>query len=245
MRVIRPTFKTLRAAIEAYHDEPGGLESQVMHQLNSFLVTEPNKNYIETGTIFARKDDAELKHIYICVTPACDLVPRQPKDYLWETNSPFPSDYCHPRPCEKWSRRRLPLDAEQNKHLFIMVDDKPMTIVLMDSSVPVPVLEWFVWREWARSRTWNSRHWSSCGSRTSPKMRTIRQQARENARPRQVRAIYASKFQQYAGQHLSRIGVDFREFAQARKEGKARTCTQGGTWHPASAERRGPSHHPI
>ena len=85
-----------------------------------------------------------MKHVYVCVTLACDLVPRMPKEYLWE-NQIHPS-----RPIIAIRGRIRGIDdgclraAEQGKHIFFMIEGEPKTIVLMDASIPVPILEWFV-----------------------------------------------------------------------------------------------------
>jgi len=238
-------MKTLRSAIEEFHEEAGGLESQVMHLLNSFLVTETNKNYIETGTIFVRKDDTDLKHVYICVTPACDLVPRQPKEYLWE-NQIHPS-----RPIIAIRGRVKGIDdgclmvAEQGKSIFIMVGKEPKTIVLMDVSVPVPILEWFVVEKMGAIENMEFAALEFVRSKNTPEEEA--QFAHKPVTMRvlgQVRALYASKFQQYAGQHLSRIGVDFVSLPEqpkpAKKE-KAPTAPKTGAPPAPKAETPAPT----
>lgn len=201
---------TLRAAIQQFNEEGGALEAQVMHLLNSFLVIESHKNFIETGTIFVRKDDEDFKQVYICVTPACDLVPRIPKDYLWENeihpSRPIIAIRCKTRGIDDGCL----MAAEQGKNIFIMIDNEPKTLVIMDGSQPVPILEWFVVEkmgeingkefdavEFVKSK-FNPEDEERFSNR-SVKMRVLGQ----------VRALYASRIQQYAGQHLSRIGVDF------------------------------------
>jgi hypothetical protein len=213
--------KTLRAAIEHFHEEAGGLEAEVMHLLNSFLVTEPNRNFIETGTIFVRKDDTEMKQVYICVTPACDLVPRTPKEYLWEHQ-------IHPsRPIIAIRGRIRGIDdsclmeAEQGKNIFIMLDKEPRTIVLMDRSRPVPILEWFVVEKMGAIENKEFDALEFVRSKNMPEDEN--QFANRPMKMRvlgQVRALYASRIQQYAGQHLSRIGVDFVGLPEQPKSAK-------------------------
>jgi hypothetical protein len=203
-------METLRAAIQEFNEDGGALEAQVVHLLNSFLVVEPHKNFIETGTIFVRKDDKELKQVYICVTPACDLVPRIPKGYLWE-NEIHPS---RPIIAIRCTMRGIDdgclMAAEQGKNIFIMIDNEPKTLVIMDGSRPIPILEWFVVEKMGEITAKEFDALEFVKSKPNPedegrfanrsvKMRVLGQ----------VRALYASRIQQYAGQHLSRIGVDF------------------------------------
>lgn len=225
--------KTLRAAIDQFHDEAGNIEPQVMHQLNSFLVIEQNRNFIETGTIFVRNDDTDMKQVYVCVTPACDLVPRVPKDYLWEKQ-------IHPsRPIIAIRGRLKGMDetclgsAEQGKNIFLMLGNEPKTIVLMDSAVPVPVLEWFVVDKMG-----------AIEKNEFKALEFIKQEADEQFANKpvtmkvlgQVRALYASRIQQYAGQHLSRIGVDFVGLPeQSKPEKSSKAASASGTAAPAPA----------
>lgn len=202
-------MKTLRAAIQEYNED-GAQESQVMHLLNSFLVIESNKNYIETGTIFVRKADADLKQVYICVTPACDLVPRIPKDYLWESeihpSRPIIAIRCKVKGVDDGCLNT----AEQGKNVFITIGDELKTLVIMDGSQPVPILEWFVVEK--MGETTNKEFDALDFVKSKGDEGQEERFAHRGVRMRvlgQVRAIYASRLQQYAGQHLSRIGVDF------------------------------------
>jgi len=233
-------MKTLRAAIQEFHEEPGGLESQVIHLLNGFLVTEPSKNFIETGTIFVRKDDTELKQVYICVTPACDLVPRMPREYLWE-NQIHPS-----RPIIAIRGRVKDIDdgclmaAEQGKNIFILIGKEPKTVVLMDSSLPVPILEWFVVEKMGAIEKMEFDALEFVRSKSKPE--DDDQFANKPVKMRvlgQVRALYASRIQQYAGQHLSRIGVDFVNLPPPpppQKKEKANPAAQSTPAPPARAD---------
>ncbi len=63
----------------------GSVDWHVLHRLNVFLATQSPGNYVGTGTIFVPKtQEAGAADAWICVTPACDLVPRTPREDTWE-----------------------------------------------------------------------------------------------------------------------------------------------------------------
>ena len=54
-------------------------DTAVLHALNSFLCSQPfNLHHVRTGTVFKRSEGAEEEVVWVCVSPACDMVPRKP-----------------------------------------------------------------------------------------------------------------------------------------------------------------------
>lgn len=65
--------------------EPTPKDPDIILALNDFLCCEAYRgNHVRTGTIFARADGEEQDIYWICVTPACDMVPRPAGSDQWE-----------------------------------------------------------------------------------------------------------------------------------------------------------------
>lgn len=209
--------ETLKAAIKEFHSDKKDLENGVIHALNEFLVIEELPGFVETGTIFARLSDGEdPKEVFVCVTPACDLVPRQPRDGTWEHRL-HPTRAVMAIRAEVTNASRANLGkAEDNRMVFLQIDGKMKAITLVGEAPPVPTLEWLFLEDMGRI-TQGKLHAMEV-SKTTP------DGAAGNGHPSlsfaplemkalgQIRAIYSSRILQYAGQHLARIGVDFVRF---------------------------------
>jgi hypothetical protein len=124
-----------------------------MHTLNEFLVIEGVRPFVETGTIFARTTDDPNSgegFLYVCATPSCDLVPRDPAVGSWESR-------IHPARPIIAIRGQLfnPADkylgvAEQGRYIFLKVDGKQKALELIGEKSSVPVLEWFFLEDMGR-----------------------------------------------------------------------------------------------
>jgi hypothetical protein len=144
--------ESLKEAIKQFCGEKQNLENSVIHALNEFLVIEDVPGYVETGTIFARASDgAEPAEVYVCVTPACDLVPRQPiRKESWEHK-------LHPARAVIVLRAKM-IDvgrdhlkkAEEGRSVFLQVVGKPKAILLVGDKPPVPTLEWLFLEDMGR-----------------------------------------------------------------------------------------------
>ena len=55
----------------------------LFHELNKFLATDSPRSHAGLGTVFM-VGEGEQAEYWICVTPACDMVPRQPSTDRWE-----------------------------------------------------------------------------------------------------------------------------------------------------------------
>jgi hypothetical protein len=214
------THETLKEAIKHFHGEQSRPAVEVMHTLNEFLVIEGIRPYVETGTIFARTSDdltSGEAFLYVCATPSCDLVPRDPQAGSWESR-------IHPAHPIIAIRGQLfnPSDkylgtAEQGRCVFLNVDGKQKALELIGEKSSVPILEWFFLEnmgkidhdgmvEAVQVERPIALTEQSPGGPTAPALGTKPLKLRILG---QIRAIYASRILQYAGQHLSRIGVDF------------------------------------
>ena len=58
-------------------------EVDLFHELNKFLATESPRSHACLGTVFMTGEGEQAEY-WICTTPACDMVPRQPSLDRWE-----------------------------------------------------------------------------------------------------------------------------------------------------------------
>lgn len=272
--------ETLNAAIKEFCGDQRDLENGVIHALNEFLVIDERPGFVETGTIFSRSSDGdEPTEVYVCVTPACDLVPREPrrKD-TWEYKlHPARAVVAIRAEMTNASREQL-LKAEDNRYVFLNVVGKPKAVILVGEKPPVPTLEWLFLEDMGRIT--NDRLFAmEVGRAVAPDpiqasvpvpvsvpiadvvpavavpvgavpVVTIKAAPADQAASLlvpshappaaspapahpplmfvptemrvlgQMRALYASRILQSAGQHLARIGVDFVNFPEQPKPPK-------------------------
>lgn len=207
--------ETLKAAIHCFHGNTKNLENDVVHALNEFLVMEELPGFVETGTIFARASDGpDASYVYVCVTPACDLVPRVPrrKD-TWEyTLHPARAVIALRAKMADVSKEHLS-KAEDSRMVFLKVGEKLKTVTLVGEKPPVPTLEWLFLED--MGRIYEKKLFAMEVARPVPAKAAKGEHpplnfvASEMTALGQIRALYSSRILQYAGQHLTRIGVDF------------------------------------
>lgn len=181
-------------------------EWHVLHRLNEFLATQPTSSYVDTGTIFVSGIQwPEPKEACICVTPACDMVPRIPHEDTWEHRlHPIrPMLALHGTVIESGPK---PLkEAEHFKYIFVTLEGRRRAIRLVDSKHPTPKLEMFLLD--GMGRIANGLFSATRLSRTEGDR--LHTDAVEFRVVGQLRGLYASRLLQQAGNHLSRIGPDF------------------------------------
>jgi hypothetical protein len=177
---------------------------EILHALNEFLCSEPfSGNSIRTGTIFKEIEAANTNQYLICVSPACDMVPRKPtQGWLKQLHpiKPFSVIVAMGKPISKESLKV----AEQGRELFI-TDKKRMVIEAISSDSRQPALE-VLFAE-------NSARVEKSG------IFSVTRIVEEDGRPSfksikcqvvgQLRSPYANRLLHATGSHLSRVGVDF------------------------------------
>ncbi|WP_249553000.1 MULTISPECIES: response regulator receiver domain [Shewanella] len=124
--------------------------NQIKH-LNAYICSYPiNGSHINTGTVFELEDGDE-KQFWVCLSPACDLVPNQAKK-RWETrlgqkHSAFQavklfevtiSNDDRPKNIEKFQK-----SINQNEHVFIRYNDGIKTFRFTENDISNPVWETF------------------------------------------------------------------------------------------------------
>lgn len=198
-------------------------ERDALH-LNAFLCTKPfNHHHLHMGTIFALRTN-EPPEYWVCVTPACDMVPRQPDEGLnpWATElDPF-------RPIvalrlklltgSDIRKKALPA-AHRSRHLFFLDQarkgEQPVVAAsFRETADPNPWIEQLLAADRARVQKDGSVQLyrlvakkSETDQADAPTLELI------NCEPvAQLRAPYAERVVQVVGGHVSRIGVDFVPF---------------------------------
>jgi hypothetical protein len=200
---------TLKAAIGYFYTAETPPEEDVLHALNEYLAVEDIPDHVETGTVFVRAADGISKgHVYLCVTPACDLVPRHPRGGWEKRMHPLRPIIAMRCKISEVAAKNLQI-AEQSRCIFLTVEKRRKVIVLADEDSPVPALEWFVLS--GMGKIGDDSSFSAvkfdCTDKdgggalvaTPEPMKVLGQ----------IRSIYANRIMQAAGQHMSRIGVDF------------------------------------
>lgn len=242
--------EALREAIRHFLGDRKDQENGVLHALNEFLVIEDAPAFVETGTIFSRAADGDHpSEVFVCVTPACDLVPRTPRKDTWEHKlHPARAVIAIRGSMADVSRDHLS-KAEESRHVFLNVAGKPKAVTLVGEKPPVPTLEWLFLEDMGRvtdkklfamevGRPAVSAAAPGPVPPASPVTASAPNEAGAAPAPPpnsddapaglaaashppltflaaemrvlgQIRALYASRILQYAGQHLARIGVDF------------------------------------
>jgi len=95
-------------------------DGRLFLNVNAFLCSQPtDTGHITTGTVFRRND--KTSHVWICVTPACDMVPdRSRSGYRGKLS---PSNYFEALKVERVTDPIAVLEhAQQANHLFLKVE---------------------------------------------------------------------------------------------------------------------------
>jgi hypothetical protein len=185
----------------------------VFFSLNCFLATEPfRRGHLTTGTIFQKSGAEEY---WVCAAPGCDMVVRTPaKQQLWAHGihpiRAMVAVRLHPEARLENSLGK----AERGRHIFVRTD-RNRAFSIVDEEIEQPVYEFFFPDDAARTH-------SDVGGR--PGFKAFRVEVADAVAAGgwdphfsssaytiigQLRPSYASRILQMAGQHLSRIGVDF------------------------------------
>jgi hypothetical protein len=199
----------------ATSSEPPDIDdtTQLLH-LNAFLCSEDfSRHHLRVGTIFRAKD---VDTYWVCVTPGCDMVPRQPLASL----NPWAADLDPVRPLMalKLELRRgkgiteALEKAERGRHVFFLDSmrqpTKPIVAACFNTATddPNPQLEQMFAADRARV---HDRRIILQRCIKAPLGDTIAIEVMECEVVCQLRAPYAERLAHVVGHHLSRIGVNF------------------------------------
>ena len=187
---------------------------EMVHELNVFLSTKPPENVAQLGTVF-RIGDGDGSELWMCASPACDMVPRPPSVDKWEGKL----DPIRPVMCirgERLTQLKAPLeDAEQGKAIFVTLTEDGRSYRGAIRFVPekgTPVLEQLFFLDRGRVENGKIR-----ALRLTKHADTLAMNEIVLAVVGQVRELYANRFLRSVGEQLSRIGVDFVGLATAKE----------------------------
>jgi hypothetical protein len=203
------------------YEKADDVGKSVIFELNRFMATEDPGQYVRLGTIFETvQKGGEAPVIWMIATPACDLVPRAPheKSHLWEAGlHPLRAVTCI-RAQEKGLNKlhRYLKEAEYSRHVFARRGPGGEKLVLEFLPDPEsPQLEHIYLKDMGKITDGNFEGWrlsnkDGCLQLNNATFRVVTQ----------VRNLHANRFLRAAGEHLSRIGVDFVKYSEVDKGGK-------------------------
>jgi hypothetical protein len=186
----------------------------VLLALNCFLSTEAFRSgHLTTGTVFRLPISKEH---WVCMTPACDMVVREPiEEQVW-TRAIYPMRPMVAVRLNSEQHDRALGSAERGHYVFVEVGGDRNSFSVFPKGKDLPSYEFFFLHDAGRTTT--------AEAHNLPKFRASRVEVdpsietSANARRfidtefevvGQLRPAYASRLLQITGQHLSRIGVDF------------------------------------
>jgi hypothetical protein len=182
-------------------------KESVYHAANEFLSSVPSTDgHVTVGTVF-KSEDGDDSEYWICVTPACDLVPDQNNKHGWEGEM-FPLRAVTAARlkliAEAPKIQKILKDVTRNRHIFLTVDGKPIALEVIDTDTKKLDLQILILSEKAviKSNRFEGRVIKR--GKNAPKL--IKKSFHALAR---LRPDYASKFLSETGQQKARIGVDW------------------------------------
>ena len=189
----------------------------VLHALNSFLCSEPfSGTHLRPGTVFCTETATPDTKWWVCVAPACDMVPRKATDeksWKFDLAPFFPVDVL-----------RLELDTDDAaalqsatncRHLFIRRGADRVTLRIADETTRLPRPETLFLPD----------HGTTEASKFAAyRIRTSSNPAEVSPEPlieridciavAQLRPSYSDRVLQEAGFQGSRVGVDFAKLSR-------------------------------
>ncbi len=197
-------------------------ETATLH-LNTYLCSESfSHHHIHVGTIFAEVG-TETKY-WLCVTPACDMVPRKPDKVL----NPWAARLYPFRPMlalrltrisDESKIRRALKEAHLGRNLFFWDPDRephdPIVAACFNrrTADPNPMLEQMIAVDQARVSERGTLRLRRCINRTKANGEAeIALHEVECFPVAQLRPPYSERVVHVVGGHVSRIGVDFVRF---------------------------------
>jgi hypothetical protein len=183
-------------------------QREVMFRLNSFLCAEPfRRSSLTTGTVFK---DFELDTFWVAASPACDMVPRKPGSHQkWATNL-HPTTSLVTLQIEAVSLEPALRDAENGQNIFLEIGAEKKVFRILDSNTGQPSVEVMFPANEGRVSVTNGTVEFTASRVThgdTPADRTLALCRFKVVG--QLRPTNANRLLQLAGQHLSRIGMDF------------------------------------
>lgn len=189
--------------------DPASNHTEIMKHINAFNCSKSIEGYHLTTGHILRTKNAGGKEYWLCLTPACDLVPEQKNDRGWKKhlgeNMPFkavrlfPSDACEA------------LDhATMNNHIFLNMDESISAFSFTPSGSPTsnPVWEQMFSRN---QGIFSNSDFEVSVNRVAIQDGTLKVYENSFCIVSQLRYEYALNLLQRLGGTLSRVGLDFQK----------------------------------
>jgi cupin superfamily acireductone dioxygenase involved in methionine salvage len=147
---IRSETEDKNAATQLFFPESSNDELSQIKHLNAYICSYPiNGSHINTGTVFEIEDSDE-QQFWICLSPACDLVPHQAKKRwekrLGDKHSAFQAVRLFEvsiNSGKKAALEKFKKSINQNEHVFIRYGDEIKTFRFIKDDTSNPVWETF------------------------------------------------------------------------------------------------------
>ena len=218
---------TFAAAARLARLDPAPKDDQAaLLRLNVFLATEPfRRSHLTTGTIFKRPDTNEH---WVCVSPACDMVPRLPGTHQEWTHAIHPVRPMVVIALKPVDVKKALAGAEHGRYVFLERPSGVETFTVLSVPADQPSYE-FLFPSDAGQVAHDTKAFDAYSVRATPAVASA--VPRSGTAPPavgpvtfdaltyevvgQLRPSYANRFLQMIGQHLSRIGLDFVRLSDA------------------------------
>lgn len=148
---IRSEAKDKNAATQLFFPEHLNDELSQIKHLNAYICSYPiNGSHINTGTVFELAV-GEVQQFWVCLSPACDLVPNQAQkrwgERLGDNHSAFQAVRLFEDPISssdsKGKRDKFKQKINQNEHIFIRHGEEIKTFRFTENDISNPVWETF------------------------------------------------------------------------------------------------------
>lgn len=192
---------------------------RILHALNEYLSTDRFRGgHVTTGTVLCTADKSRW---FLCVSPACDMVPREPKDDKSWHKDLYPLRPVNLLKLEQCKAGSALAEAERGVQIFITLGNepyyfraveattrlpRPMTCFLGDGNAIVPT----------QQESWHRHAFQFFDVLKEGNGTTTEEYALFAVA--QLRPAYAARFLHMTGNHQSRIGVDFVNFGAKPKK---------------------------
>ncbi len=194
--------------------------AQILHALNAYLCGESYAGmHLRPGTVFCSIAEEPQKEWFVCVVPACDMVPRDEQDkrsWRYDLNPLFPVDVLR---LEREANNSGPMRQATNcRHLFVNYKGDQLTLRVADEDTRQSRRETLFVADQGRTQSGAFKAFRIRGP--------VRMDDPQNSSPQfhelsciavaQLRPSYADRILQEAGFQGARVGVDFSNLAENR-----------------------------
>lgn len=200
-------------------------DHEIVHALNSDLsMQEFTGSFVTTGTIF-KEDTGKLDNgkWYVCVSPACDMVPNQKNGSFAEAFDPNRAAKVLVLKPENINEALR--DAHQSRFLFIEEKGKRLALSAYNGTTKQPDICMMYIHKHGNNSTLQMTSFNASVLSQDPAKTNEPILLTKTFTPKyQLREPYAARLQTHASHHMGRIGVDFISWAKKDETPVAQTA---------------------